>query len=94
MTKQIRGDHGTLTNDFGRIDNINNDQIHVAASLTLTECIRECAEFDHRYSEYYGEDCYAYNYDIQNYSCELIHSEQQLTYSTAFQTQWFTGVKS
>ena len=94
LIKQVRPHDGTLTNDYGRIDNIDNDHIHVAASSTVTDCIRECVEFRQYYTEYYGDDCHAYNYNIENYACELIHSPQPLSYSIGFQTRWMTGLKT
>lgn len=94
MIAGIEVQHGTLTNQYGRIDNIDNERIHVAASLTIIDCIRKCADFRRSYPEYYNEDCLAYNYDIKNYSCELIHSTEPLSYSISFQTRWMTGLKS
>ena len=85
---------GTLTNQFGRISNMANDQIHVSASVTLSDCIRQCADFTRHYLQYYGEDCFAYNYDTREDTCELIHSKQPMDYSVSFQTQWLTGLKS
>lgn len=84
---------GTLTNQFGRISNMANDQIHVSASLTLSECVRQCADFSHYYLQYSDEECYAYNYDTNEYTCELIHSKEPLNYFVTFQTQWMTGLK-
>ena len=92
--ERIRSDHGTLTNDYGRIDNIDNAQIHVAASLTVIDCVRECVQFRQSYTQYEDEDCHAYNYNMANYACELIHSVQPLAYSIGFQTRWMTGLKS
>ena len=84
---------GTLTSQFGRISNMANEQIHVSASLTLSECVRQCADFSHYYLQYYDEDCFAYNYDTKEYTCELIHSREPLNYLVGFQTQWLTGLK-
>ena len=84
---------GTLTNQFGRISNMANDRIHVSATLTLSQCVRQCADFSQYYIQYYDEDCFAYNYDTKEYTCELIHSKEPLNYFAGFQTQWMTGLK-
>jgi hypothetical protein len=93
ISQSLSSNEGTITSDYGRISNIDNDQIYVSASLTITDCIRKCAEFTSQHFEYGLEDCYAYNYDMQNYTCELIHSIGQLDYIVSFQTRWMTGFK-
>ncbi len=83
----------TVTNGYGRISNINAEKIYVSASLSVTNCIRQCTEFTINHMEYTPEDCYAYNYAIESYTCELIHSTQPLQYTIDFETKWMTGFK-
>ncbi len=84
---------GTVTSDYGRISNIDNQYIYVSASLTLTDCIRQCVDFSRNHLEYIFDDCFAYNYYVTAYTCELIHSSQPMDYTISFQTQWITGFK-
>ena len=84
---------GTLTSEYGRISNIDEHNIHVAAALTQSHCIRECVDFKKNYPQYYNEDCYAYNYDIDNKTCELIHSTEPTEYTVDIQLRWKTGFK-
>ncbi len=84
---------GTLTNTYGRISNIDNDYIYVSASLSVTDCIRQCADFSINHLEYISEDCFAYNYDKVNHACEIIHSIEPLDYTISFQPTWMTGFK-
>lgn len=71
-----------------------DNRIHVAAALTLTDCIRQCVDFTKKYDIYLYEDCYAYNYDFDRYTCELIHSiERMNNYTVSLQTRWQTGFK-
>ena len=88
-----RNSQGTLTSAYGRISNIVNEHIHVSASLSLTSCIRQCTDFSLNHLEYPSEECFAYNYDMRKYTCELIHSTEPLAYLESFQTQWMTGYK-
>ncbi len=92
---QSSSDHqqGTLTNTYGRISNIANEHIYVSASLSVTNCVHQCAEFSSNHHEYVSEDCFAYNYDLRSLTCELIHSVEPLEYTVSFQTQWMTGLK-
>ncbi len=70
-----------------------DDSIHVAAALTEADCIRQCVDFIKTYNEYIYEDCYAYNYDFDNYTCELIHSIEPENYIISIQSRWKTGLK-
>jgi len=83
----------TITNTYGRISNIDNNNIYVSASLSVADCTRQCADFSVNHLEYTFEDCFAYNYDIEKNTCELIHSIEPLEYTISFQTQWMTGFK-
>ena len=93
ISQSLSSDTGTLTHEYGRISNINNENIYVSASLTITDCIRQCVDFSQNHLEYLFEDCFAYNYDTEKYTCELIHSIEPLNYEISFQTQWMTGFK-
>lgn len=84
---------GTLSSEFGRIFDQPNDRIHVASALTLSDCIRLCVDFSWQHREYSHEECFAYNYDLDNDTCELIHSPAVSNYRVAFQTRWKTGWK-
>ncbi|CAF3487560.1 unnamed protein product [Rotaria sp. Silwood1] len=84
---------GTLVSDYGRISNIPNYHIHVTNTVKLADCIRQCVDFAKNYKEYIDEDCFAYNYDIDKYTCELIHSTAPMNYIVSFQTRWKTGFK-
>ncbi|UJR30957.1 hypothetical protein I4U23_018469 [Adineta vaga] len=84
---------GTLTVEYGRISNMPDNRIHVAAALTLDDCIRECVDFSRRYDRYVFEECHAYNYDFDKYTCELIHSIKPMSYTIDPQTRWKTGLK-
>ncbi|CAF1606751.1 unnamed protein product [Adineta ricciae] len=84
---------GTVTAEYGRISNMANDRIHVASALTLDECVRECIDFTRNYNQYVFEECFAYNYDTNNYTCELIHSVARMNYVVSSQTRWKTGFK-
>jgi hypothetical protein len=84
---------GTISNQYGRISNIPDDNIHVASALTEADCIRQCVDFMKNYSEYIYEDCYAYNYDFDTDTCELIHSTQPENYIISTQDRWKTGLK-
>jgi hypothetical protein len=85
---------GTVSSDYGRVSNMPNDRIHVAAAMTIPDCIRLCVDFSKTYLEYVYEDCFAYNYEIDTFTCELIHSEQPANYIVGFQTRWITGLKN
>jgi hypothetical protein len=84
---------GTVSSQYGRISNMPDDNIHVAAALTEADCIRQCVDFIKTYNEYIYEDCYAYNYDFDNYTCELIHSIEPENYIISIQSRWKTGLK-
>jgi hypothetical protein len=84
---------GTLTNEYGRISNINNENIYVSASLSLMNCIRQCVEFTLNHFEYPFDGCFAYNYDMTKYTCELIHSIAPLDYTISYKSNWMTGFK-
>lgn len=94
ISLSLCNDQGTVTNTYGRISNIDNEHIFVSASLSVMNCIRQCADFSINHPEYTFEDCFAYNYDIENYTCELIHSIEPLEYTISFQTKWMTGFKN
>ena len=85
--------NGTVTVEYGRISNMVNDRIHVASASTLDDCVRECIDFTSKYNQYVFEECFAYNYDVDNYTCELIHSAARMNYVVGFQTRWKTGFK-
>ena len=70
-----------------------NDLIYVASAVTLPDCIRLCVDFSKTYLEYGYDDCFAYNYDIDSLTCELIHSKEAMDYTTSIQTRWMTGIK-
>jgi hypothetical protein len=84
---------GTVSSDYGRISNMPDDRIYVAAASTLPDCIRLCVDFSKTYFEYANEDCFAYNYDFDRLACELIHSEEPMDYTVSIQTRWLTGIK-
>ena len=84
---------GTVSSDYGRISNMPDNRIHVAAALSLPDCVRLCVDFSKTYLEYTYEDCFAYNYDIDKFTCELIHSVTSLSYNITFETRWITGFK-
>ena len=84
---------GTVSSQYGRIANMPDYRIHVSAALSQTDCIRQCVDFRKNHDEYTFEDCFAYNYDIDKYTCELIHSIEPITYKISIQTRWITGFK-
>lgn len=84
---------GTVSSDYGRISNIANDRIHVSSALTQTDCIRQCVDFKKVHDEYIYEDCFAYNYDYDQYTCELIHSIEPLNYIVSTELRWKNGFK-
>lgn len=84
---------GTLSNEYGRISNIPNDHIHVSNALTEANCIRLCVDFVKNHEEYIYEDCFAYNYDIDNNACELIHSIEAMQYIISSESRWKAGLK-
>ncbi|CAF2881952.1 unnamed protein product [Rotaria sp. Silwood2] len=79
--------------EYGRISNIPDFHIHVTNTIRFADCIRQCVDFSKNYKEYINEDCFAYNYDIDKYTCELIHSTAPMNYIISFQTRWKTGFK-
>lgn len=83
----------TVSSEFGRISNLPEDQIHVASANNLNDCVRRCVDFSKSFPQYYQEDCYAYNYDDDNHSCELIHSPSPILYQISNNPRWITGLK-
>ena len=65
----------------------------MASALTQADCIRECVDFKKNHNEYSNEDCFAYNYDFDRYTCELIHSLEKIEYQVTVQSRWKTGFK-
>lgn len=84
---------GTVSSEYGRISNIPDSSIHVSAALSQADCVRQCVDFTKNHFEYTFEDCFAYNYDFDGYTCELIHSIQPIDYIVSTQTRWKTGFK-
>lgn len=80
-----------MTSDYGRINNIVDSQIHVASALSLTDCVRQCVDFRRRFNEYNDDECFAYNFQIDDFTCELIHSTNRLNYNVDVQSRWITG---
>jgi hypothetical protein len=93
ITKSLSINENTLTCDTGRIYNIDNNHIHVSASLSLNDCIRKCTDFIRDHVEYDNDDCHAYNYDTSHSTCELIHADRSLDYLIDHTTYWKTGIK-
>jgi hypothetical protein len=84
---------GTVSSQYGRINNIADDQIYVSAASTEADCIRQCVDFSKNHEEYLYDECYAYNYNPDEDTCELIHSPEPLDYTIGIQTRWKTGLK-
>lgn len=84
---------GTVTVQYGRISNMPDQRIHVAAALTLADCVRECVDFSRNYDRYVFEECFAYNFDFDRYTCELIHSVNVMNYTVEPVQRWQTGRK-
>lgn len=84
---------GTVSSDYGRISNIPNDHIHVTAALTEADCVRQCVDFRVNHREHVYDDCFAYNYQFDQFTCELVHSPEPMEYQTSIQTRWKTGLK-
>ncbi|CAF0874677.1 unnamed protein product [Rotaria sordida] len=93
IIQSLSNSEGTVVSEYGRISNIPNAYIHVTNTIQLADCIRQCIDFAKNYKEYIDEDCFAYNYDIDKYACELIHSITPMNYMISFQTRWKTGFK-
>ena len=87
------GQLGSLTSEYGRIANIDNGNIFVTASLSLMDCIHQCTDFARNHREYFSRDCFAYNYDANSYTCELIHSIDPLVYEINSLAGWIAGFK-
>ena len=84
---------GTVSSDYGRVVNMPNDRIHVSAALTEADCVRQCVDFSVHRHEYFGEECFAFNYQFDQFTCELIHSLEPMDYEVGFQTRWRMGLK-
>ncbi|CAF2499772.1 unnamed protein product [Rotaria sp. Silwood2] len=93
IIQSLSKSEGTLVSEYGRISNIPDFHIHVTNTIRFADCIRQCVDFSKNYKEYINEDCFAYNYDIDKYTCELIHSTAPMNYIISFQTRWKTGFK-
>ncbi|CAF1551105.1 unnamed protein product [Adineta steineri] len=91
--QSLSATEGSLSADYGRISNMPDDSIFVTAASTLTDCIRQCVDFERDLDIYVFDQCFAYNYQIDQYTCELIHSVKQMNYTVGFQTRWITGLK-
>ena len=89
----LNNKQGNLSSEYGRISNIDNENIFVTASLSLMDCIRQCTDFSRNHREYFLRDCFAYNYDASSYTCELIHSTELLVYQISILSNWITGFK-
>jgi hypothetical protein len=80
IIQSFSASEGTLSIEYGRISNIASDQIHVAAAITEADCVRQCVDFSKNHVEYIYEDCFAFNYEFDVNTCELIHSIEPITY--------------
>jgi hypothetical protein len=93
LIQTVSNSLGTVSNQDGRISNIPNDYIYVSTALSEADCVRQCVDFRKNHYEYVYEDCYAYNYHNDQFTCELIHSIEPLDYTISIRSRWKAGVK-
>lgn len=86
-------DTGMVSSDYGRVFNMPNKHIHVSAALTEADCVRQCVDFRVHHHDYFDEECFAYNYEFDRFTCELIHSFEPMNYQVSYQSRWRTGLK-